>query len=104
MHFSARHEPLLSREQTDIYGSADAKAEALSADKAARIAASTRLVLATSDCQRLPAYGPIRSATLGVVEEDAPQELVACTGDAQSGGLTILHVGVKGLRASKEQS
>lgn len=77
---------------SDIYGSADAKAEALSADHAARVAAATRSILAIEVCHSLPAYGPIRSATLGGVEADAPQELVACTGDDQTGGLTILHV------------
>lgn len=76
----------------DIYGSADAKAEALNAESVARIAAATRLVVETASCQRLPAYGPIRSAVLGTVEQDAPAELVACTGDEASGGLTILHV------------
>lgn len=85
----------------DIYGSADAKAEALSADRDARIAAFTRLVLSVRRCRHLPAYGPIRSATLGSIESDAPQELVACTGDARAGGLTILHVRARPFDAKR---
>ena len=57
----------MDEDDIDIYGSADAKEAALSAASAARKAANTKLVLEMSRCQKLPAYGPIRSAAIGTI-------------------------------------
>lgn len=54
----------------DIYGSAEAKEAALTDEHAQRIAAASRFVVSAKPCYTLPAYGPIRAATIGLLEED----------------------------------
>lgn len=61
----------MDEDDIDIYGSADAKEAAISAEAAARTAANTRFVVRTRLCWTLEAYGPIRSGVIGAVEQEA---------------------------------
>ncbi|KAH0581631.1 hypothetical protein H2248_011332 [Termitomyces sp. 'cryptogamus'] len=75
----------------DIYGDSEAKEPATNGHVNGKVAKKTRTVIRLSECDSLPAYGPIADMTFSLArngERHVP-ELVAATGSGHLGGFTV---------------
>ncbi|KAL8292101.1 hypothetical protein RQP46_001567 [Phenoliferia psychrophenolica] len=83
-------------DEDDIYGDSSKVATAVvpepvleSTGPSAEVDQKPARSLTLRTCDTIASYGGIRSVTMGLVEDESPPELVACTGGGTTAGFTV---------------